>query len=237
MRLSAPIFRLKKQAKALTREGDLPLHKTLDQIARAEGFQSWSHLSAVLSENRPASRLFQQLVAGDLVLLGARPGHGKTLLGLELANEAIKAGWRSFFFTLEYTELDVLQRLQSLEIEPSAIEKDFQLDTSEAICADYVIEQLSGVKTSSFIVIDYLQLLDQKRQNPELAEQVAALRQYAVSTGAIVVLISQIDRSFELASKALPDLSNIRLPNPLDLGLFSKACFLHEGEMRLEKVH
>jgi hypothetical protein len=34
----------------------------------------------------------------------------------------------------------------------------------------------------------------------------------------------------------LPGLSDLRLPNPIDPGTFSKACFLHAGAVRLEAV-
>jgi len=30
--------------------------------------------------------------------------------------------------------------------------------------------------------------------------------------------------------------ADIRLPNPVELSVFSKACFLHDGEMRLLEV-
>lgn len=81
MKLSAPIFRLKRQAKLRAREAHIPLHQALDQLARDEGFRSWSHLAASISDHRPAADILSQLSPGDLVLLGARPGHGKTVLG------------------------------------------------------------------------------------------------------------------------------------------------------------
>ena len=54
------------------------------------------------------------------------------------------------------------------------------------------------------------------------------------SAGHIVVLISQIDRAYDPGAKPLPDLTDVRLPNPVDLSLFSKSCFLHDGEIRLD---
>ncbi len=82
------------------------------------------------------------------------------------------------------------------------------------------------------MVVDYLQLLDQKRDNPELMVQVRALQSFARDRGLIFVFISQIDRSYDPAVKPCPDLEDVRLPNPLDLRLFSKTCFLHNGEIR-----
>jgi replicative DNA helicase len=86
-------------------------------------------------------------------------------------------------------------------------------------------------------VIDYLQLLDQKRENPELMAQVRALKSFARQRGLILVFISQIDRSYDPSDKRCPDISDIRLPNPLDLSLFDKTCFLHDGEVRFQSVN
>ena len=42
---------------------------------------------------------------------------------------------------------------------------------------------------------------------------------------------SRIDRRFDASPAALPGIADVRLPNPLDLALFSKTCFLHDGEI------
>lgn len=236
MRLSAPIFRLKRRAKLLARERGIALHEALDRVAREDGFKSWSHLAISASKHRPASEILSQLNSGDLVLLGARPGHGKTLLGLELIVEAARQRRRGFFFTLDYHEGDVLMRLRSLGVDPAAASGTFALDTSDDICADHIIANLAGAPRGAIAVIDYLQILDQRHSNPVLADQISALRAFAQRSELIVVVISQIDRAFELRGKPLPDLSDVRLPNPLDLSLFTKSCFLHEGEVRLEAV-
>ena len=233
MMLSAPIFRLKRRAKQLARQNDIPLHKALDEVAQAEGFRSWSHLAA--TAGRRGGHILSQLKPGDLVLLGARPGHGKTLLGLELVIEATRRERGGYFFTLDYSEADTLSYLRSLGADQATIAA-LNLDTSDDICAGYVIDKLGAAPGSAVAVIDYLQLLDQRRRNPELAEQVGALRSFATTSGSIIVVISQIDRAFELSAKRLPELSDVRLPNPLDLGLFTKSCFLHEGQIRLQAV-
>ena len=114
MKLSAPIYQLKRKAKRLSREEGIPLHDALDRIAATEGFSAWSMLAAKSAAATPADRLFATFKPGDLVLLGARPGHGKTLMSLRLAVEAMKAGHRAKFFSLEYTERDVLDRLRAI---------------------------------------------------------------------------------------------------------------------------
>jgi len=234
MILSAPVYHLKRQARLLSREAKIPLHQALDRIAAQEGFASWSLLAAKLSETAPASRLFAQLTPGDLVLVGARPGHGKTLMSLELAVEAMKSGHRSVFFTLEYTQRDVLERFRAIGVDPARFDRLFEFDTSDAISAGYIVSVLGSAPRGTLAVIDYLQLLDQKRENPGLMDQVRTLKAFARDSGVILVFISQIDRSYDPAKKPVPDISDVRLPNPLDLSLFDKACFLNEGEIRFQ---
>lgn len=64
--------------------------------------------------------------------------------------------------------------------------------------------------------------------------QVRSLRAFARKRGRILVFIAQIDRSCDPARKPVPDASDIRLPNPLDLALFDKTCFLNRGEIRFD---
>lgn len=237
MRLSAPLFRLKRQAKLLSREAHIPLSKALDRIAKNEGFSSWSLLVTKFSTHNPAADLLAALDFGDMVLLGARPGHGKTMLGLELLAQAIKAGRKGVFFTFEYTSNDALKHFQSVGGNPGALNTDFQIDCSDAIDADYIMSQLMSAQPGTVVMIDYLQLLDQRRDSPELSVQITALRSFAKKTGIIFIFTSQIDRGFGISEKPLPDITDVRLPNPLDLGLFSKSCFLNNGEIQVNAAH
>ena len=236
MRLSAPIYQLKRKARLLSREARIPLNEALNRIAAQEGFAGWSLLVSRVSVSVPAGKMFARLSPGDLVLVGARPGHGKTLMSLELALEAMKSGNRAMFFTLEYVEKDVLDRLRAIGVERVDFDGLFELDNSDDISADYIVRKLAGAPRGSLAVIDYLQLLDQKREKPELMDQVRTLQAFARASGLIFVFISQIDRSYDPLTKPFPDLEDVRLPNPLDLTLFSKTCFLNNGEVQFRAV-
>lgn len=233
MKLSAPIYHLKRRAKRLSREEGIPLYDALDRIATTEGFSAWSMLAAKAAALTPANKLFLQFQPGDLVLVGARRGQGKTLMSLELAVEAMKSGHRAAFFSLEYTEKDVLDSLRAIGVEPAEFDKLFEVDCADAISADYVVKQMATAPRGTVVVIDYLQLLDQRRENPDLTVQVRALKSFARDKGLIVVFISQIDRSYDPSVKPCPDLSDVRLPNPLDLNLFDKMCFMNKSELQL----
>ncbi|MEF0940292.1 DNA helicase [Rhizobium sp. BR 362] len=233
MRLSGPIHRLKRKARLMSREENIPLHEALDRIAAQEGFHGWSLLAARAEATTSAEEMFAQLHRGDLVLLGARRGHGKTLMSLKLAVEAMKSGKRSAFFTLEDTKSAVLDRFRMIGAQFELFEGLFEFDSSDAISAGYIVEKLASAPEGTLVVIDYLQILDQNRQKPELMVQVRALRSFAQERGLIIVFISQIDRSYDPSMKAYPDLGDVRLPNPLDLTLFDKTFFLNKGEVQL----
>ena len=232
MKLSAPLYHLKRKAKLLSRAENIPLHEALDRIARQEGFGGWSLLAAKLAAVSPAEKLFARLAPGDLLLVGARPGQGKTLMSLELAVQAMKAGRRSLFFTLEYTDRDILDRFRAIGVARADFAGLFEFDSSDDLSSDYIVRRLAAAPRGTLVVVDYLQLLDQRRRNPELMVQVRALQSFARDRGVIFVFISQIDRLYDPLKKPCPDLGDVRLPNPLDLGLFTKTCFLNDGEVQ-----
>ncbi|MBZ9851291.1 replicative DNA helicase [Mesorhizobium sp. CA14] len=234
MRLSAPVYYLKRQARLLSRRENVPLHQALDVVAAKEGFATWSLLAAKAAKAAPGDRLLARLMPGDMVLVAARPGHGKTLMSLELAVAAMKQGSRAVFFTLEYVHADILSRFRDIGVDPADFDRLFTFDNSDAISAAYIIEALRSAPRGTLAVIDYLQLLDQKRENPELMVQIRALKSFARERGLVLVFISQVDRSYDPARKPFPDIEDIRLPNPLDLSLFDKACFLSKGEIQFQ---
>ncbi len=233
MRLSAPVYRLKRQAKLLARQKAIPLHEALDRLAVEEGFQSWSHLASARSKPSLAATILPQLDPGDMILLGARPGHGKTLLGLELVALAATRGRTGFFFTLDFHERDVATRFSDLGVDLSSDESAVIVDTSDEVSADHIVDRLKEFDGQAVVVIDYLQLLDQKRTNPSLDRQINALRTQVKENGTVCVVISQIDRSFDLSGRSMPGMSDIRLPNPLKLSAFDKFCFMNNGEFRM----
>ncbi|WP_337268807.1 DNA helicase [Oryzifoliimicrobium ureilyticus] len=237
MKLSAPLFQLKRRAKLTARREGTALHLALDAIAREEGFASWSLLSSRLAKAESSPEIIlQDLEDGDLILLAARRGHGKTMLALRLLVEAAKSGRRSIFYTLEYTERQALWQIERLGhargLKPDAIE----IVTSEAISAGYILDHLGDGQPGAIAVVDYLQILDQQRSKPPLRDQMEKLQAYAAKSGMIFVFISQLDRAFDGDGKTLPELADIRLPNQIDLNLFSKACFLHDGMAALRHL-
>jgi replicative DNA helicase len=220
MQLSAPIYELKRRAKQLARAEKLPLHQALDQVARAEGFAAWSLLAA-----RATAR--EALPVGELVLVGGRPGHGKTRFALRLLLDAAGQGRKALFFTLDYTDAQATALLNSVAAGLEAPLPD--VHTSDEISAAYILRHMSGLPTGTVAVIDYLQALDHARSKPPLAEQLRLLQDHARISGHTLCFISQIDRNFTAAPKQTPDMGDLRQPNPVPIEVFKRAWFLHAG--------
>tara|TARA_R110002072_G_scaffold36301_3_gene106990 strand:- start:25102 stop:25950 length:849 start_codon:yes stop_codon:yes gene_type:complete len=250
MKLSAPVHQLRSQAKQLKKQRQIPLFQAQNQIAQEQGFSSWSLMMARQEELLPenSTELLDYLNAGDLVLLGARPRLGKTLFTANLIADCIKMGRpRSFYFTLVDREQEARQRIinhfedvgldsgaplvDSLLIDDLLID-GLLIDSSDDICASHVMHVLEKHNAQgALVVIDYLQVLDEKRAQPPLHEQVAVLNAFAKSSGCRIILIGQLDRRVDDRAGESPTLADIRLPNPLDMQLFNKVMFLYRQTM------
>ncbi len=234
MNLSAPIYLLKKNAKSISREQGIPLHESLNRIATQEGFASWSQLARTYSEFTPAKRLLAKLHPGDLILIAARPGQGKSLLGLELSALSVKRFQRGYFFSLEFTRKEIAEHLSQIGFGDIFFDENFRPDVSDEICAHYIRRTVNSAPPGTVIVVDYLQLLDQNRQNPPLDVQIHDLQELAETRKLMIALIAQVDRSFDDSGRRLPELKDIRMPNKLDLRRFTKSCFLNNGKIQLQ---
>jgi len=232
MKLSAPIYELKSEAKRLKRTGAMPMVAALNHIAQREGYASWSLLQARAGK-RPSTRidqLFDQLTPGDMVLLAARPLRGKTTAALQLLLQAEKAGQGSYFFSLEYTAEAFAQKMAS--IDPDFDVGRMGLSLSDDISAEHIMAEVAPVVRPGMVIgVDYLQLLDQKRDKPPLQAQIEALSDFATQSGCIMVFICQIDRAFEGEERRIPTVDDIRLPNPLDLSLFNRNFFVDDDRV------
>lgn len=236
MKLSAPIYALKRRARLLAHSENRPLNQSLDAVARQEGFRSWAHLADRYARQRPAIKLLSEAKAGDLILLGARPGHGKTLLSMEMAIEAAREGQPSYFFSLQDSDYELHNRFVELGINPDAPGQRVICDTSDDLSIEQIAEKLSHLKRSTFAVLDYLQKFADRSPARSIQSQLRKLKACAVQTGTVIVVLSQINRGYDPEIRAVPELSDVELTGRIDLSVFTRSCFLHNGAIEYRRV-
>ena len=206
-------------------------YKALNQIALQHGYKNWGLLIRHHAEISSSFLNVVDLKRGGLVMVAGRPGNGKTVLSLKLIYSMVKIGWRAVFLSLEYTIHDLVETFARNVIALKNANGSFVFDDNDAISSDYIIETYGSRFGNCVFVVDYLQLLDQDRSKPTLQDQIVALKRFAETNDVVIIFLSQIDRKFELSEKALPEQSDIRLPNPLDTGLFDQIYYAKDGEL------
>ncbi|MDQ3229151.1 MAG: AAA family ATPase [Pseudomonadota bacterium] len=172
---------------------------------------------------------------GNLVVLAARPGMGKTAFALQAA----MAAGRTLFFSLEMTAGELMERAAAnignfpnrwlrfpkdapehaltrvLEASRILQTLPLQLDDSasvrvEGICSRTL--QAHMAEPVNLIIVDHLGLIgrDYKNDASELGAITSQLKRLAKETGATVLLLCQLNRSLESRADRRPVMSDVR---------------------------
>ncbi|WP_146244943.1 replicative DNA helicase [Curtobacterium sp. MCBD17_028] len=183
-------------------------------------------------------RVIGGLAAGNLVIVGARPGEGKTILGMNLATRLATHGM-VVYVSLEMSEDELQLRLLSQfgEVHMKSL-RNHTLNDEQwnrvAIArramqgapifiddrSTTLAEIRSFVRTVSRrgklagVVIDYLQLMEGATQQQSRQEFVGAvsraLKKLAKQLGVPVIALSQLNRLVEGRKSRVPILSDLR---------------------------
>lgn len=175
------------------------------------------------------------MVPEGLYILAARPGCGKTTLGLQIAENAARRGIRTLFISLEMS-IDQLTA-RRIAVNTGMSSNDIlmkNLDPKQCEAMAGAVEELSTrplsfnavrkasvssigilarqVKECGLVVVDYLGLL-QYEPGRNLYEQVTrtsnALKRLASSLGIPILCLAQLNREYE-GRKGPPRLSDLR---------------------------
>lgn len=174
----------------------------------------------------------------DFILLGARPGMGKTSFALNIARHAaVKADKRVAFFSLEMSKEQLVSRLLSTEamvegtklrtgklnedewirlIEAGDILSKTQLyfDDNPAITVPEIKAKLRRLKDVDLVVIDYLQLMTSStkidNRVQEISQITRGLKIMAKELNVPVLTLSQLARDSEKRTNHRPVLSDLR---------------------------
>jgi replicative DNA helicase len=176
---------------------------------------------------------------GGLYIIGARPGIGKTIVGLQIAWELSKSGAVSFH-SLEMARNELFNRIISMEAEVyiGNINKggirdhewqkiaEMKQRTSKHRLAIHdksgqTMQQIRALATSvknegqlKAIVVDYLGLIQDTMQGRKRYEMITdisiGLKNLARDLGVPVIALAQLNRGPEQRKDAEPDLADLR---------------------------
>ncbi|MBQ8141487.1 MAG: replicative DNA helicase [Clostridia bacterium] len=174
----------------------------------------------------------------DLVLIGARPGMGKTSFALNIAtNVALQTKKKVCLFSLEMSAEQLVSRVISSEamVDSYALRTgkldnkqwdDIAAATSKLAGCDILIDDTSGISVTAMkaklrritnlglVVIDYLQLMQSDRRNDNRVQEVAdisrALKIMAKELNVPVICCAQLSRGPESRTDKRPMLSDLR---------------------------
>ena len=175
-----------------------------------------------------------RIVPGNLAVVGARPGVGKTAMLGTWALSAARAGWRALLVSLEMTSLEIRQRLLAGAAEVS-LDTVLKAEYSPAISAG--VEELSrfdlwledessgrlDLETigdlvrgfaahNSVVLVDYLQLVRTRERYERRYELIGhvcrELKHLAVTHHVPIIVAAQLSRAAEQHSR--PQLSDLR---------------------------
>ena len=183
-------------------------------------------------------RMITGLNKSDLIILGARPGMGKTSFALNIVrNVAVNTGRTVCFFSLEMTRDQLAQRMLSSEAgikseklrtgeldedewtrlaqAGDALSKaDIYFDETSSITVPEMKAKLRRMKKVDLVVIDYLGLMHSARQIDnrvqEISEITRSLKIMAKELNIPVVTLAQLARAGEKRQEHRPVLSDLR---------------------------
>ena len=195
-------------------------------------------LSGVKTQFEGLDRVLVGLGKGDLVLVGARPGMGKTSFVMNIAANFAKATKEKVaVFSLEMSSEQLVNRMLASEalIDNNALrtgkmsteewkriaaaasllsETQIYIDDTPGINVNMMKAKLRRLKDVKLVIIDYLQLMQSERHTDnrvqEVAEMTRALKLLAKEFACPIILCSQLSRSNEARSDKRPMLSDLR---------------------------
>jgi replicative DNA helicase len=183
-------------------------------------------------------RLTSGFHGGELTVIGARPGMGKTAFALNIAFNIASQGKKVLFFSLEMSKKQLSLRTYSMisEIPLSKIRSGLLNDEEvEKITSSYlenadILERIVLVDDVSYlsdimkiaysmdnvdlIIVDYLQLIKTKNKYQmryqELADIVNSLKFLSKDLDVPIITLAQVNREVEKKADKRPSLSDLR---------------------------
>ena len=201
--------------------------------------------------------------AGDMVLVGARPGVGKTSFTMNIATKAARQlGKTVCVFSLEMSAEQLVLRMMSSEAKIDSkilrsgrlqqenwqalavaantlSECNILIDDTAGMSVTMMKSRLRRIKNLGLVVIDYLQLMQAETRTDNRANEVGeisrGIKLMAKEFGVPVLTCAQLNRAVEARKEGVPQLSDLRDSGSIEQDADS-VMFLHRKEGEDMKV-
>jgi len=233
---------LQAVAQRRSTSGFIPIHDILAQILERLDYvhENRGAIVGVPTGFADLDKILGGLQRSDLVILGARPAHGKTAMALGMChNAAVRYKQRVAIFSLEMSKEQLVQRLLCMQgrldsgrlrsgyideeewtrlIEAAAVlsESKIFIDDSAGVSPAEMrnrARRLQAEHGLDLIVVDYLQLM-QGRATENRVQEISgisrALKVLARELNVPVMALSQVSRGVDARTNHVPLLSDLR---------------------------
>ncbi len=228
-----------REVSGLTHIKSVIENETYDRLAKMSDPVTRNDYIGIPSGIGELDKMITGLNKSDLIILGARPGMGKTSFALNIArNVAIQSNKTVCFFSLEMTRDQLAQRMLSSEAgikseklrtgELTADEwtrlaqagehlskSNLYFDETSDITVPQMKAKLRRMKKVDLVVIDYLGLMKSAKQKENRVQEVSEitrnLKIMAKDLGVPIICCAQLSRGTETKGKShRPALSDLR---------------------------
>lgn len=208
-------------------------YKAMEQAMKSEG------LSGKTYGVKAIDKLTGGLQDGDLIVIGARPGNGKTSFILHMAHSQAKKGLTPIMFQQEMSEIQSSMRemamysgvsmqdirtgrlseanLYDLNNAKDAVKNSGVLiDHSSGLTISDIRAKVLKIKNIGVVYIDYLQLMELESVNRGSSDEAAIakttrrLKQLAKELNVPIILLSQLSRDLEKRANKRPLMSDFK---------------------------
>ncbi len=223
----------------LTHIKDVISAETYDRLTKINDPETRGDYIGIPSGIGELDKMITGLNKSDLIILGARPGMGKTSFALNIArNVAVNAGKTVCFFSLEMTRDQLAQRMLSSEaaikseklrtgeLEPeewtrltqageNLSKSEIYFDETSNITVPEMKAKLRRMKRVDLVIIDYLGLMHSAKSTDnrvqEISEITRNLKIMAKELKIPVIACAQLSRGTEAKGKShKPALADLR---------------------------
>lgn len=213
------------------------LESTMDKIETA--YKNRSRITGMKTGYKQLDSVLNGIEKKKYIIIGARPGVGKTAFSIELAKRLATSN-KVLYFSLEMAQEELGERLISnvnkiqnqkvrtgwlseneLEVMMKGISKLTQLDLTIDDSEDLSVEELSrrsirhkNKNGLDVIIVDYLTLLNTEERFINTREQVnyisSKLRILSKKLDVAVICLAQLNRAVEGRSDKVPTIADLR---------------------------